>query len=299
MTIWLISETLLVLRPLPTGHRNISAVLMIQRPAPLAEFTDLYVVLEWMESDLHRIIHSPQPLTEEHSRYFLYQLLNGLSYIHSANVIHRDIKPSNLLINSNCLLKICDFGMARPLSSGPQDHASFMTAYVATRWYRAPEVMLSFHTYTKAIDVWSVGCILAEMLGRRFLFPGQNYLNQIDLILQLLGSPSEEVLKNVGGEHAGRYLRSLPERPPQLLSSKLPDARSVKGRGWSEKIDKKCLLVSRSPEALDLVDKLLRFDPAERLSVEDAMQHPFLKQYRVTEPPRSCKPFSFGFEVGE
>lgn len=209
------------------GHKNISAVLMIQRPPPLAEFNDLYVVLEWMESDLHRIIHSPQPLTEEHSRYFLYQLLNGLSYIHSANVIHRDIKPSNLLINSNCLLKICDFGMARPLASTPQEHANFLTAYVATRWYRAPEVMLSFHKYTQAIDVWSVGCILAEMLGRRFLFPGQNYLNQIDLILQLLGSPSEDVLQRVGGEHAGRYLRSLPPRPAQPLSSRLPDARSA------------------------------------------------------------------------
>lgn len=107
-----------------------SAVLTIQYPPPLDEFNDLYVVLEWMESDLHRIIHSPQPLTEEHVRYFLYQLLNGLSYIHSANVLHRDIKPSNLLINGDCLLKICDFGMARPMASTPKEHSQFMTAYV-------------------------------------------------------------------------------------------------------------------------------------------------------------------------
>lgn len=207
------------------GHRNIAAVLTVERPPAIESFTDLYVVLEWMESDLHRIIHSPQPLTEEHVRYFLFQLLNGLAYIHSANVLHRDIKPSNLLINGDCLLKICDFGMARPMASTPQQHSSFMTAYVATRWYRAPEVMLSFHRYTRAIDVWSVGCILAEMLGRRFLFPGKNFLNQIELILRLLGTPSEEVQQRVGGELANRYLRSLPRTEPIPLREVFRDAR--------------------------------------------------------------------------
>ncbi|KFU83409.1 Mitogen-activated protein kinase 7, partial [Chaetura pelagica] len=128
-------------------------------------------VLDLMESDLHQIIHSGQPLTLEHVRYFLYQLLRGLKYIHSANVLHRDLKPSNLLVNENCELKIGDFGMARGV--GPPDpHQSkpFLTEYVATRWYRAPELLLSLHRYSRAIDIWSVGCIFAEMLGRRQLF---------------------------------------------------------------------------------------------------------------------------------
>uniref|UniRef100_A0A803VZJ4 mitogen-activated protein kinase n=1 Tax=Ficedula albicollis TaxID=59894 RepID=A0A803VZJ4_FICAL len=120
-----------------------------------------------MESDLHQIIHSAQPLTLEHVRYFLYQLLRGLKYIHSANVLHRDLKPSNLLVNENCELKIGDFGMARGLGADPRQAKAFLTEYVATRWYRAPELLLSLHRYTRAIDMWSVGCIFAEMLGRR------------------------------------------------------------------------------------------------------------------------------------
>uniref|UniRef100_A0A8C0HJ38 mitogen-activated protein kinase n=5 Tax=Neoaves TaxID=3078114 RepID=A0A8C0HJ38_9AVES len=126
-----------------------------------------------MESDLHQIIHSAQPLTLEHVRYFLYQLLRGLKYIHSANVLHRDLKPSNLLVNENCELKIGDFGMARGLGADPRHAKAFLTEYVATRWYRAPELLLSLHRYTRAIDMWSVGCIFAEMLGRRQLFPGR------------------------------------------------------------------------------------------------------------------------------
>ncbi|NXQ45372.1 MK07 kinase, partial [Catharus fuscescens] len=119
-------------------------------------------VLDLMESDLHQIIHSAQPLTLEHVRYFLYQLLRGLKYIHSANVLHRDLKPSNLLVNEK----------ARGLGADPRQAKAFLTEYVATRWYRAPELLLSLHRYTRAIDMWSVGCIFAEMLGRRQLFPG-------------------------------------------------------------------------------------------------------------------------------
>lgn len=108
-------------------------------PSNLEEFEDVYIVQDLMETDLHRIISSRQPLTIEHAQYFIYQTLRALKYIHSANVLHRDLKPSNLLVNSNCDLKICDFGLARPVeeNSGP------LTEYVVTRWYRAPEIMLS------------------------------------------------------------------------------------------------------------------------------------------------------------
>uniref|UniRef100_A0A8B9E9C4 mitogen-activated protein kinase n=1 Tax=Anser cygnoides TaxID=8845 RepID=A0A8B9E9C4_ANSCY len=132
------------------------------RPQPLVDArvplsSRSYVVLDLMESDLHQIIHSSQPLTLEHVRYFLYQLLRGLKYIHSANVLHRDLKPSNLLVNENCELKIGDFGMARGLGADPRHAKAFLTEYVATRWYRAPELLLSLHRYTRAIDMWSVG----------------------------------------------------------------------------------------------------------------------------------------------
>lgn len=125
-----------------------------------------------METDMHRVIRT-QELSDDHCQYFIYQTLRALKAMHSANVLHRDLKPSNLLLNANCDLKVCDFGLARSAAS-TEDNSGFMTEYVATRWYRAPEIMLTFKEYTKAIDVWSVGCILAEMLSGKPLFPGKD-----------------------------------------------------------------------------------------------------------------------------
>ena len=125
-----------------------------------------------METDMHRVIRT-QELSDDHCQYFIYQTLRALKAMHSANVLHRDLKPSNLLLNANCDLKVCDFGLARSAASS-EDNSGFMTEYVATRWYRAPEIMLTFKEYTKAIDVWSVGCILAEMLNGKPLFPGKD-----------------------------------------------------------------------------------------------------------------------------
>ena len=168
-------------------HENVINIKEILRPpGDMKAFQDVYVVLDLMESDLHHIIHSKQQLSEEHVKYFLYQLLRGLKYIHSSNVIHRDLKPSNLLVNHDCELKIGDFGMARSLFSSPNEQKRLMTEYVATRWYRAPELMLSMHQFTHGIDIWSVGCIFAEMLGRRPIFPGSNYLNQLQVLNQAI-----------------------------------------------------------------------------------------------------------------
>lgn len=115
-------------------------------------------------------------------QYFLYQLLRGLKYVHSANVLHRDLKPSNLFLNANCDLKIGDFGLARTTSE-----TDFMTEYVVTRWYRAPELLLNCSEYTAAIDIWSVGCILGEIATREPLFPGKDYVQQLRLITEVWG----------------------------------------------------------------------------------------------------------------
>ena len=126
-----------------------------------------------METDLNRVIKSKQKLTDEHIQYFIYQILRAFLYIHSARIIHRDLKPSNILLNENCDVKLCDFGLSRNLS---KEKGEDLTEYVVTRFYRAPEIMLSSHEYSKAVDVWSIGCSFAEVISGKVLFPGENYI---------------------------------------------------------------------------------------------------------------------------
>ncbi|XP_033974782.1 mitogen-activated protein kinase 7 [Trematomus bernacchii] len=258
-------------------HDNIIAIKDILQPnLPHSAFKSVYVVLDLMESDLHQIIHSCQTLTSEHTRYFLYQLLRGLKYVHSANVIHRDLKPSNLLVNENCELKIGDFGMARGLSSHPEESHSFMTEYVATRWYRAPELLLSLNHYSLAIDMWSVGCIFAEMLGRKQIFPGKHYVHQLTLILGVLGTPPEGLISNIRADRVRSYVQSLPSRSAVPLAKLYPQAE---------------------PEALDLLLNMLSFDPRERISVTQALEHPYLSKYHDPDDEPICVPaFDFEFD---
>ena len=258
-------------------HENIISILDVMLPPDdPTQFQDVYVVLDLMESDLHHIIHSVQPLSEDHIQFFLYQILRGVKYIHSANVLHRDLKPSNLLINRNCELKIGDFGMARGLSSSPEEHSTFMTEYVATRWYRAPELMLSLSEYTFAIDMWSMGCIVAEMIARRQMFPGKNYLNQLQLILSVVGTPSSEYIDAIGSERVKTYLEALPKRDPVELSVLFPNASEV---------------------VLDLMGNLLQLDPKKRISAEEALAHKYLTRYHDPKDEPVCSPpFDFEFE---
>ena len=117
----------------------------------------------------------------------MYQLLRGLLFLHSADIMHRDIKPCNLLVNTNCDLRICDFGLARGIDHSlfvdqEQEFNNAITKYVVTRWYRAPEIVLISKNYDESIDLWSVGCVFAELISRQPLFPGKNHLNQVQLI---------------------------------------------------------------------------------------------------------------------
>ncbi|RMX72344.1 hypothetical protein D0869_14714 [Hortaea werneckii] len=188
--------------------------------------------------------------------------------MHSANVLHRDLKPSNLLLNANCDLKVCDFGLARSAAS-TEDNQGFMTEYVATRWYRAPEIMLTFKEYTKAIDVWSVGCILAEMLSGKPLFPGKDYHHQLTLILDVLGTPTMEDYYGIKSRRAREYIRSLP---------------------FKKKIPWRAMFPKASDLALDLLEKLLAFNPVKRITVEEALRHPYLEPYHDPEDEPGAEP---------
>ncbi|EZF28407.1 CMGC/MAPK protein kinase, partial [Trichophyton interdigitale H6] len=258
------------------GHRNITCLYDMDIPRP-ENFNEVYLYEELMECDLAAIIRSGQPLTDAHFQSFIYQILCGLKYIHSANVLHRDLKPGNLLVNADCELKICDFGLARGFSIDPDENAGYMTEYVATRWYRAPEIMLSFPSYTKAIDVWSVGCILAELLGGRPFFKGRDYVDQLNQILHYLGTPTEETLCRIGSPRAQEYVRNLPYMHKQPFDRLFPNA---------------------NPDALHLLDRMLAFDPSSRISVEEALEHRYLHIWHdASDEPNCPTPFDFHFEV--
>mmetsp|Transcript_6409 Transcript_6409/g.15483 ORF Transcript_6409/g.15483 Transcript_6409/m.15483 type:complete len:401 (-) Transcript_6409:178-1380(-) len=257
------------------NHENILKISDIVKPSSYEKFNDVYIVSELMDTDLQKIISSNQKLSEGHVQYFVYQILRGLKYIHSAHVLHRDLKPSNLLLNSNCDLKICDFGLAR-VADPEENHVGFLTEYVATRWYRAPEIMLSWKEYTKAIDIWSVGCIFAEILGRKPIFPGKNYLDQLLLVIKILGTPSREDTEYIASEKAKEYVRNLAFQPGVPLNKLYPHASS---------------------SALDLLSKMLTFSPKKRITVEEALKHPFLqKLHDPNDEPVAKEFFDFSFE---
>ncbi|XP_044503853.1 mitogen-activated protein kinase 20-like isoform X2 [Mangifera indica] len=259
-------------------HPDIVEIKHVMLPPSRRDFQDIYVVFELMESDLHQVIKANDDLTREHYQFFLYQLLRALKYIHTANVYHRDLKPKNILANANCKLKICDFGLAR-VAFNDTPTTIFWTDYVATRWYRAPELCGSFFSkYTPAIDIWSIGCIFAEVLTGKPLFPGKNVVHQLDLMTDLLGTPSLDTISRVRNDKARRYLTSMRRKQPVQFAHKFPNA---------------------DPLALRLLERLLAFDPKDRPTAEEALADPYFKGLARVEREPSCQPISkmeFEFE---
>jgi len=234
-------------------HENILKLLDVMKAE---NNRDIYLVFEYMETDLHAVIRA-NILEEVHKEYIIYQLLKALKFLHSGGVIHRDLKPSNLLLNSDCLLKVGDFGLARSI-----DRDNVLTDYVATRWYRAPEILLGSQQYTAGVDMWSVGCILGELIGGKPMFPGSSTMNQLDRILELTGQPSDEDLESIQSPFALTMLDTLPP---------------VTKRSYRE------LYPAASPEALDLLQHLLSFNPNKRYTAEDALEHPYVAAFHNPE----------------
>mmetsp|Transcript_10454 Transcript_10454/g.15279 ORF Transcript_10454/g.15279 Transcript_10454/m.15279 type:complete len:482 (+) Transcript_10454:79-1524(+) len=252
-------------------HENIICLWDLLPPKDYNSFKEVYIVTDLMQTDLRQIIKSNQPLTEQHIQYFLYQILRALKHIHSADVLHRDLKPGNILVNSDCELKICDFGLSRAVDF--ENDAMMSTPYVATRWYRSPELLTMWTQASKAIDVWSVGCIFAELLNRRPLFKGKNYLNQLDLIIDTLGKPTDEDI--VGCQSAREYIGRKPDKERTPLQFIFPNATEL---------------------ALDLLDKMLTFNPNRRYTVEQCLAHPYLQKLHEPNDEPNSEPFDYSFE---
>eukprot|EP00636_Phaeomonas_parva_P000988 CAMPEP_0118858968 /NCGR_PEP_ID=MMETSP1163-20130328/5415_1 /TAXON_ID=124430 /ORGANISM="Phaeomonas parva, Strain CCMP2877" /LENGTH=550 /DNA_ID=CAMNT_0006792487 /DNA_START=278 /DNA_END=1930 /DNA_ORIENTATION=- len=259
-------------------HENIAGCSDLMQPPKKLDFDAVYCVDTLMEGDLHGLIKSPQILGEEHIKFFMYQVLRGLKYLHTAGVVHRDIKPRNLLINSNCDLKICDFGLAKFVDPGEVVTYENMTDYVATRWYRAPEVTMLMPGDPKAIDIWGAGCVMGELMEREVIFEGEDIEHQIDIITRQCGSLSAAELKGVRNSSVRSLLQRAGRRDPTGFHRRMSDA---------------------SAEAVDLLEQLLVLRPQERITVGPALAHPFLEDhhYEPDEPEGpTIDPREFDFE---
>ena len=174
-------------------------------------------------------------------------MLKAIKYCHSGDLIHRDLKPSNILINAECQIKVADFGLARSVASHSKSSPQINTEYIATRWYRAPEIVLGSNKYQKPVDMWSIGCILGEMVNGKAIFPGTSTLNQVERILELLGKPKAIDILSMESSLAGNIISSIILKKHKTWQGFFPKA---------------------SPEALDLIKKCLVFNPQNRLTAD-------------------------------
>ncbi|KAG5510284.1 hypothetical protein JKF63_07612 [Porcisia hertigi] len=254
------------------SHENLLSVLDILPPMKrdYNSFEDIYVVTKLMDVDMNVVLRSRQELEESHMQYFVYQILRGLKYLHSAKVAHRDLKPSNLVTNISCELKIIDFGLSRSVDVAYSE----LTDYVITRWYRPPELLLENTNYSTAVDIWSVGCILAEMYNRSPLFPGRNTMDQLRMIAQNIGKPPASIV-----EHRDA-LEKLDELPNGTLN-----------------IPKLVPRLTDNKNGIDFLTKLWTLDPSKRPTAAEMLAHPYLAHLHDEEDEPVCPhPFRWAHE---
>lgn len=218
----------------------------------------LNLVLEYVPETVYRTsrhyVKLKQPIPNLQIKLYMYQLLRSLAYIHSVGICHRDIKPQNLLLNpSTGILKLCDFGSAKILVPGEPN-----VSYICSRYYRAPELIFGATNYSTNIDIWSTGCVMAELMLGQPLFPGESGIDQLVEIIKVLGTPTREQIKTMN---------------PNYMEHKFPQ---IKPHPFS-----KVFRPRTSADMLDLVARLLEYTPTSRLSAIEAMCHPLFNELRV------------------
>ena len=258
-------------------HPNIIKLLHVHRAY---NDRDIYLVFEYMETDLHVVIRA-NILEDIHKQFIIYQLLKTMKDLHSAEILHRDMKPSNLLVNSDCTMKVADFGLARSILSLDSEQAlrPVLTDYIATRWYRPPEILLGSTRYTKGVDMWSVGCILGELMLGKPIFPGRSTTNQLEIIISVTGYPSAADIAATNSQFAQAMLRDISSSHPRSFAELLPNA---------------------SPDALDLIQDLMRFNPNRRITAAEALEHPYVAAFhRPDEEPVAPEPITISLPDNE
>nr|XP_054771971.1 extracellular signal-regulated kinase 2-like isoform X1 [Lytechinus pictus] len=243
-----------------SDHKNIVKLLNVMRAE---NDKDIYLVFEYMDTDLHAVIKKGGILKDIHKRYIMYQLINATMYLHSGNVIHRDQKPSNILLDTECFVKVADFGLARSITQIDavlsEDNPA-LTEYVATRWYRAPEILLASKRYTKGVDMWSVGCILGELIKGKPMFPGTSTFNQLERIMAIIDPPNKADVEAIQSDYGATFVDMSKLRHKQSIEEVLPGAPA---------------------DAIDLIRKLLHFNPDKRLTAKQALSHPYVARFRI------------------
>ncbi|KAL7546592.1 hypothetical protein ACHAWF_009923 [Thalassiosira exigua] len=256
-----------------SGHEDVVKVLSVHRAD---DDRDLYVAFEYVETDLSRVIKA-RILEPVHIRYVTYQLLRGLKYVHSAGLLHRDVKPSNVLIDAHCSAKLCDFGLCRSVAAG--DRPDDLTDYVATRWYRSPEILMGSRRYTEGIDLWSVGCVLGEMFRGRPLLPGASTMGQAERIFELTGNPTASEIRSWGAPLAGEVSENVRARSRVRLDELCPNLPK---------------------DAKRLMKRLLKLGLDERGTAESALGHAYVADFHdpAKEPSYPHGPIDIGVDDG-
>jgi len=217
----------------------------------------LNAVMDFVPETLYRVlkfyVKMKQPFPNILVKLYSYQMFRSLAYIHGIGICHRDIKPQNLLVDpSTHILKLCDFGSAKRLIKGEPN-----VAYICSRYYRAPELIFGATDYTPAIDVWSTGCVIAELLLGEPIFPGDSSLDQLVEIIKILGTPTQDQVK---------------EMNPKSDEFKFPNIRACP---WTKVFKSRV-----DPQAIELISKVLVYSPVKRLKPLEALLHPYFNELR-------------------